>query len=126
MKEPQSCHTLSMSRLLRLSPNFRAAFDGPKIARDVVNKLAAQAEIKQAYLFGSSAEGRNTVDSDLDILVVIPESSSKASYSAIVGTPFFSPVAVDWIFVSQSEFDQQLQVGGVVQVAVLTGVKIFE
>lgn len=114
-----------MSRLLRLDPNFKPAFDGLKAAREVVEKLSGFAPVEAAYLFGSSAKGKNTTDSDLDIVVVIPDSQSLETYIKIVGRSHFSPVAVDWIFKTRSEFDRQLVEGGISRLAQLDGVKVY-
>ncbi|PWU16947.1 MAG: hypothetical protein C5B49_09755 [Bdellovibrio sp.] len=114
-----------MSRLLRLSPNFAPAFDGKKIALQLVEKLATQLKVEQAYLFGSASEGRNTVDSDLDLLVVIPRGADQLKYFAVVNQPFFSAVAVDWIFKTKSEFENQERDGGISRIAKLEGLLIY-
>ncbi len=114
-----------MSRLLKLDPKFVPAFDGLKLARELVAKLSAQAPIEEAYLFGSAAAGKNTTDSDLDIVVVIANSKSVGEYYKLVGTAHFSSVAVDWIFKTRTEFEKQIQDGGISRVAQLEGVRVF-
>ncbi|MBK7961433.1 MAG: nucleotidyltransferase domain-containing protein [Bdellovibrionales bacterium] len=56
-----------MSSIYRLDPNFVQAFDGYKIAQDLIRKLITQKPVLRAILFGSAAEHRNTSNSDLDI-----------------------------------------------------------
>jgi predicted nucleotidyltransferase len=114
-----------MSRLSRLNPNFKAAFDGLKIANAILTKLAQTYNICDAYVFGSCAEGKNTENSDLDLLVVVPNGSDISRYYALVNTPFFSPVAVDWILITQDEFEKNREIGGVSRIAYLTGKKVW-
>jgi predicted nucleotidyltransferase len=113
-----------MSRLLRLNPNFKPAFDGVKQAKVLIAKLHSEIVIHECYLFGSSAEGKNTENSDLDILVVVAnENDVKKSY-AIVNKPFFSEIAVDWIIKSKDDFEAQKEIGGVCRIATLTGKRL--
>lgn len=114
-----------MSRLSRLNPHFKPAFDGFKIANDLLLKLSNAKTVSGAYLFGSAAEGRNSADSDLDLLVIIPNESSVKEYYETVNVPFFSPVAVDWIFITENEFSKNREIGGVSRVAFLTGKKVW-
>jgi len=59
--------------LLTLDPDFKCAFDGPKKAQDLFSKVFELMEVENGYLFGSAVEGRNTENSDLDILLVVPD-----------------------------------------------------
>ncbi len=121
-----------MSRLHKLDPNFKPAFNGPELAHSLVQKLNEQGKnsgkpIEFAYLFGSASEGKNTVDSDLDILVIVLDNFANdiPFYYSIVNQPFFSPVAVDWIFMSSSEFNLKKDTGGVARIAHINGMRIF-
>jgi predicted nucleotidyltransferase len=80
--------------------------------------------VMAAYLFGSSAIGKNTADSDLDILLVVADSADLKTYHALVNSPFFSEVAVDWIVKHKSEFERSQSLGGVTMVAVQTGIRL--
>lgn len=93
--------------MLKLDPNFKPAFNGIELATKLIEKLNLQHDITTAYLFGSSAEGKNKADSDLDILLVIPENEDPKVYYKTVNTPYFSDVAVDWIIKNQKEFDEK-------------------
>lgn len=110
--------------LLTLDPNFKPAFDGVKIASELLVKVAAELPILKAYLFGSSAIGKNTKDSDLDLLIVVPDFADIKTYYNFVNTPFFSPVAVDWIIKTESDFTANQSLGGVSMVASQTGIEI--
>jgi predicted nucleotidyltransferase len=78
------------------------------------------------FLFGSAAEGKNTLDSDLDILVIVPDNYGQIikDFYNIVTQPYFSPVAVDWIFKTKSEFDIQKEIGGISRIVFLNGMRI--
>jgi predicted nucleotidyltransferase len=113
-----------MSRLLKLNPNFKPAFDGIHYAEVLVQKIRDQLELKEAYLFGSAAEKKNTANSDLDILIVVNSEADIKSCYRIVNTPFFSEIAVDWIVKTKVDFDTLKEIGGVCRVSFLTGKKI--
>lgn len=117
-----------MSRLSKLDPNFKPAFDGPSEFRSLMKKLAAQSNehVINAYLFGSAAQAKNTVDSDLDILVVIPDSADEKTLYKIVNQPGFSNYAVDWLFKKLSDFLREKESGGVCRIASQSPVRLFE
>jgi predicted nucleotidyltransferase len=114
-----------MSDLLKLSPNFKPAFDGPKIASQLLSKISKQLPIVKSYLFGSAAHSKNTLDSDLDIILVVPDDKDVKEYYNLVGSPFFSPIAVDWIVMTEKDFNEKKEIGGVARIAVLTGIQLF-
>lgn len=114
-----------MSRISRLDPNFKPAFDGLKIATELIEKIATAKPLIEAYLFGSAAENKNTSDSDLDILLVIPDGRDSKDYYQFVNTPFFSPIAVDWIIKSESAFQKESDIGGVAMIAKNQGKRIW-
>ena len=49
-----------------------------EIAREFANRIKSD-EIKKIILFGSVARGRDTEDSDIDILIISPESAELES-----------------------------------------------
>ena len=114
-----------MSNLSKLNPKFEPAFDGIKIAKDAVERLHTIIPILEAYLFGSSANHKNTVDSDLDILVIIENDANIKDYFVASQKPGLSSIATDWIFKYKSEFEDELQTGGISRVATQEGVKVF-
>ncbi len=114
-----------MSRLLTLDPDFKPAFDGVDLAKRAVGKLASQAEVIEAYLFGSSVEKKNTIDSDLDILVVIPNEKEPRLYYSIVGQGFFASVAIDWIIKTENDRRAGCKRGGVSFLVQQMGIRVF-
>ncbi len=103
--------------LLKLDPNFKPAFDGQALAQELINKVSVALPILKAYLFGSSAQGKNTVNSDVDILLVVPDSANIKKHYKFVNAPFFSTVAVDWIIKTNSEFENDKLIGGIAMIA---------
>jgi Nucleotidyltransferase domain len=114
-----------MSRLSLLDPNFKPAFDGPKEAQNLIDKLLNLLPIKEAYLFGSAANGRNTSDSDIDLLIVIPNEAKNDEYYKAITTKHFSKFAADWVFICERDFNRQKTIGGVCQIALVTGIKLW-
>lgn len=51
--------------------------------------------------------------------------SDPSDYYEFVNKPFFSTVAVDWIFKTKTEFELQVGEGGVSRIAFLTGKKVY-
>ena len=49
--------------------------------RDLVAQLVARLDPERIYLFGSRAEGRARVDSDYDLLVVLPDDTPEERLS---------------------------------------------
>jgi predicted nucleotidyltransferase len=114
-----------MSNLLKLDPNFKPAFDGVALAHELINKILTKRQLVKAILFGSSAECKNTADSDLNILLIIPDGEEPENYYKIVNTPFFSKVAVDWIIFKESDFKKKKDVGGFCFVADKRGINLI-
>ncbi len=114
-----------MSNLLKLNPDFKPAFDGVQLAGDLISKIHLEKKIITAYLFGSSAEFKNTENSDLDILLVIPDQENETDYYKIVQQPFFSNRAVDWIIKKATDFEKRKNIGGVCMTAFQNGIVIY-
>jgi len=110
--------------LLKLDPNFKPAFDGPFLAQELVDKLIMALPISAAYLFGSSAHKKNTLNSDLDILLIVPDNSDIKIYYKFINTPFFSKIAVDWIIKTVTEFEKDKFIGGIAMIALQTGIEL--
>lgn len=113
-----------MKGLERLNPKFKSPIDGEKIAKELISKLSERVSILEAYLFGSAVEGRMTRDSDIDLLVIIADDASDGEVYAEVNKPFFSSIAVDWIVLHRSQFDQKKNYGGVAFIAFHQGKKL--
>jgi predicted nucleotidyltransferase len=48
-----------------------------KVRKEVIRRLVDEFHPETIYLFGSHARGRPTADSDMDLLVIVPESRQK-------------------------------------------------
>lgn len=80
------------------------------VLQDIVRRLVAAYEPTRIYLFGSMARGDAGVDSDYDVLVLVPDDASRerrqsrVGYQALQGTGY----AVDVLVWRESEFDVRL------------------
>ena len=110
--------------LLKLNPDFKPAFDGPVMAQQLVHKVAMALPVRKAILFGSAAHQKNTVHSDLDILLIVPDSAVIKDYYKFVHQPYFSSVSVDWIIKTESDYVKEEAIGGVSMVASHTGIEM--
>ena len=78
--------------------------------RQIVQRLVDAFEPEAIYLFGSQARGEEGFDSDLDLMVVVPDTAepgrrrSRLAYRALRGTG----VAADVLVWTRSEFDKRL------------------
>ncbi len=115
-----------MSDLLKLNPDFKPAFDGKALAKELIAKILVEQKLTQAFLFGSAAENKNTENSDLDILLVIPNDADEKNYYKVTQRPFFSSRAVDWIVKKESDFNIQKNIGGISLIAYQTGILIYD
>ncbi len=113
-----------MSSLLKLNRKRTPPYDGIKMASELVQKLESEIALYQVYLFGSAATNEHTLDSDLDLLVIVDDTSDIKKVYKIVQRPFFSSVAVDWIVKSKAEFSKMKDIGGVCFVAFHQGKEI--
>ena len=109
---------------LTLDPKYQPPFDGVAKAQALVYKLSAQKQVIKAFLFGSCVGGKNTENSDIDILVVIPDGTNLKDYYKVVTAPYFSDTATDWIFKTAAEYAKEKDLGGVAFVATQTGLKL--
>ena len=81
-----------------------------QVLEEVVRRLVAAYEPERIYLFGSVARGDTGTDSDLDLLVVVPDDApaerrrSRLGYLALHGTG----IATDVLVCTRSYFDERL------------------
>ena len=113
-----------MSSLLKLNPNFKPAFDGLALAKELFHKVKANLAVEEAYLFGSSAEMKNTPDSDLDILLIVPDGQDLKQAYSLIHKSYTPTIAVDWIVMHKEDFNLKKEIGGVSRIAFLTGIRI--
>lgn len=84
----------------------------PSLLESVVDRLVAALEPEQIVLFGSYVWGTPTLDSDLDLMVVVPESSEPSHRRAQRAYRAVGPIGVpkDLLVLTRDEFDQQSEV----------------
>lgn len=91
-------------------PTGRPALD--PIVGEIVRRLVAEYAPERVYLFGSSARGEPGPDSDLDVLLVMPDDApperlrARRGYEALWGLGR----AVDIVLWRRSAFDARAQV----------------
>lgn len=89
---------------------MQTAAKPPNVPDDLVARLVSVCAPTRIYLFGSAARGEAGADSDLDLLLVLPESASLTSadfdraYKALRGTG----AAADVLLMLESEFNRRL------------------
>jgi predicted nucleotidyltransferase len=80
--------------------------------KEIVNRLVVAYRPKRVYLFGSHARGDAGPDSDLDLLVIVPDDApperrrSRLAYEALRGTG----VAADVVVWTLGYFERRRQV----------------
>ncbi len=80
----------------------------PVIRKEVVRRLVDEFQPETIYLFGSYAWGKPNEDSDMDLLVIIPESRERPIQRAVRAQRSLLGVkaAVDVIVKTQKEFQR--------------------
>ena len=72
----------------------------------MVERIAAQFQPNKIILFGSQARGRAGLDSDIDLLVVMPVSGSRREKAIEIAVALHDiPVAKDVIVVRPEDFE---------------------
>jgi len=79
--------------------------------RAFVNRVAAQFHPQRVILFGSYAYGKPTVDSDVDILVVMPHEGHPAVQAAEIRKQVRAGFPVDLVVRSPKEIQRRLAMG---------------
>src|SRR5260370_13620222 len=93
-----------------VSPTLAPPSAGDPILADVVRRIQQLYHPEQIYLFGSTARGESGPDSDYDLMVVVPDSTSVAlrgsgrAYKAI----WRLGVAIDVLVWTHSDFEDRL------------------
>ena len=88
--------------------------------------IISAAKPSALYLFGSASEGKMTDQSDLDYLVVCPDADSiKSGKSSLARLKPLAGIPVDLIWVTQDEFKEKRESGGVCFIAWNDGKLIY-
>lgn len=99
--------------LNKLAASYNPGFDPKDRARALAKDLASTFPGLQVYLFGSAASGRFTEDSDLDLLLVYPDGTDLAASQKTLYSKRWTDIAVDFICVTQEQFDKKKNLGGI-------------
>lgn len=81
--------------------------------QEVVQKIAAKLEPERIVLFGSRARGDFSVDSDFDVLVIMPNSSNPIDHFELAAEALYAArgkgFSMDVVVLTESEVQQSLE-----------------
>jgi predicted nucleotidyltransferase len=81
----------------------------------LVNRIVEAVHPLRIILFGSAARGEMGPDSDVDVLVVMPEGTHRRHTAQFLHTQFFGiPLAVDVIVVTPTDLEKYGQSKGMI------------
>jgi predicted nucleotidyltransferase len=84
--------------------------------RQMVKRIVTQFQPDKIILFGSHARGQAGLDSDVDLLVVMPVSGSKREKAIEIAVSLHDiPVAKDVIVVTPDDFEWRSKIVGTVE-----------
>lgn len=87
-----------------------------KHIQQMVKCIVAQFHPERIILFGSHARGQATVDSDVDLLIVMPVSGSKRQKAVEIGVALHDiPIAKDVIVVTPEDFEWRKEIVGTIE-----------
>jgi predicted nucleotidyltransferase len=81
--------------------------------RAVVNQIVERFHPRKIVLFGSYAYGRPTLDSDVDLLVVLHSDSSTPQDAAVISQAIDHPFPLDIVVQGASDWEEYLQEGAI-------------
>jgi predicted nucleotidyltransferase len=84
--------------------------------QQMVKRIAKQFQPDKIFLFGSHARGQAGLDSDVDLLVVMPVSGSKREKAIEIAVALHDiPVAKDVIVVTPDDFEWRRKIVGTIE-----------
>jgi uncharacterized protein len=109
----------------------RIRYSGRTLAQwepDVVADLVATADPLQVLLFGSVARGADGPDSDIDLLVVLPqvEGNRRHELTVKLARAITAPVPVDLLVTDPAEIAERGDLPGILRVALREGRVVYE
>lgn len=109
----------------------RIRYGGKTLAEwvpDVVGDLVAVAQPLRVLLFGSVARGVDGPDSDIDLLVVLPEAERRRRHELTVtmARAISAPAPVDLLVTDPAEIAERGDLPGVLRVALREGRVVYE
>lgn len=97
-----------------------------KLFKDIIERVVLVEPQSTVYIFGSFVEDRFTAESDIDLAVIIPDSSSPKLFLQKIYQPGrLSQWPLDLLVFKKSEFDKKSEVGGVCFDIRESGVELF-
>ena len=82
----------------------------------MVKRIAAQFQPDKIILFGSHAQGRAGLDSDVDLLVVMPVAGSRREKAIEIAVTLHDiPIAKDVIVVRPEDFEWRRKIVGTIE-----------
>ena len=107
----------------------KATYEGRMLAEwvpDVVRRLVQRFDPSRVVLFGSVARGDDGRESDIDLLVILPELKGRHHDAAVAMLRALRdiPVPVDLVVTDDSELEGRSRAPGVVRVALREGVAV--
>jgi predicted nucleotidyltransferase len=94
----------------------RAQNPTKRYIQQMVKRIATQFQPDKIFLFGSHARGRAGLDSDVDLLVVMPVSGSRREKAIEIAVTLHDiPVAKDVIVVRPDDFKWRSKIVGTIE-----------
>jgi len=93
----------------------------------LVNRIVEAVHPLRIILFGSAARGEMGPDSDVDVLVVMPEGTHRLNTMGYLHTRLFGiPLAVDIIVATLSDLEKHRDTSGLIYKTILSeGVQLY-
>jgi predicted nucleotidyltransferase len=86
--------------------------DQEKLIADATKIIVEQANPNRIILFGSRARGEAQSESDLDLLIIVPDGASSIAARRAIGRALISPDAsYDLIVYTESEYENKRREG---------------
>ncbi len=84
----------------------------PEVSRRIAQRLGAALHPDAIYLFGSHARGDASADSDLDLMVIVPESTQSRYHRSVAARRLVSDIATpkDIVVLTRKEWQEEQQV----------------
>lgn len=111
LAESQSAVAIG-EELIRQYPEWRQSFQTPAkrmtFIQTVCNRIAEEFKPEKIILFGSHAYGKPTLESDLDLLVVMPFEGSPLSQSVKISRQLGLMLPIDLIVRTPEQLEERL------------------
>jgi predicted nucleotidyltransferase len=93
-------------------PEYSKIMYQDELIADATKIIVEKANPKRIILFGSRARGEAHQDSDLDLLIILPDGASSSEAKKTIGRALMSPFAsFDLIVYTESEYEKKRREG---------------